>query len=90
LGNASESNDVANSDLVIKVVVSEDKTYKFRRVNDDLYLDIELSLSEAIFGCKKEIDTIDKNIEIIEILPGTKTEDKIILDNQVRTKINIK
>ncbi len=85
MGNASESNDIANSDLVIKVVIPEDKTNKFRRVNDDLFIDLELSLSEAIFGCKKEVETIDKKIEIIEISPGTKQDDKIILDNQVRT-----
>ncbi len=83
MGNASEANDVANSDLVIKVVVAQDKENKFRRINDDLFLDLELSLPDAIFGCSKQVETIEKNLEVIEISPGTQTDDKIILDNQV-------
>ena len=84
LGNASETKDVANSDLVIKINVEEDKTNKFRRVNDDIYLDLDLSLVEAIFGANKQIETIEKVTENIYISPGTQSDDKIILNNNVR------
>lgn len=83
MGNASEAKDVANSDLVVKIVVDEDSENKFRRVNDDIQLSLELSVVEAIFGCRKEVETIEKKKEIIEIYPGTQSDDKFILKNQV-------
>jgi DnaJ-class molecular chaperone len=84
LGNASEAKDVANSDLVVKVVVEENPDIKFRRVNDNIQLDCELSLIEAIFGCNKEIETIEKKKEKFEVNPGTQNDDKFVFKNQVK------
>ena len=83
MGNASEAKDVSNSDLVVKVVVNEEKLNKFKRVNDDIELNLELSLVDAIFGCSKEVETIERNKAIIEISPGTQSYDKFVFKNEV-------
>jgi DnaJ-class molecular chaperone len=85
LGNASDSLDMMNGDLLVKVMVenSDIEGVNMKRINDDIVYDLDLNLVEAIFGAKKEIKTFDKEKEIIEVKPGSQSEDKIIFQNRV-------
>lgn len=62
-----------NGDLYIEFVVGEHEYYE--RQNDDIYLEVPLTLTESILGCKKEIPTIYGNVKI-SISPGTNSGDK--------------
>ncbi len=62
-----------NGDLYIEFVVSPHKY--FARENDDIYLEVPLTLTEAILGCKKEIPTLYGNVKI-NVSPGTNSGDK--------------
>jgi DnaJ-class molecular chaperone len=86
LGNSSDSDNVLNGDLLVKVLVKE--TLKnLKRVEDDLHYELNISLIEAIFGCKKEIDTIEGIKEIIDINPGVQSHEKIVIYNRVKIVI---
>ncbi len=67
------TNGGSNGDLYIEFVVGEHKY--FRRENDDIYLEVPLTLTEAIGGCKKEIPTLYGNVKI-NIPQGTDSGDK--------------
>ena len=67
------SNDGPNGDLYIEFIV-EDHEY-FIRENEDIYLEVPLTISEAILGCKKSIPTIHGNVKI-NIPAGTDSGDK--------------
>ena len=62
-----------NGDLYIEFVVGEHDY--FMRDNDDIYLEVPLTLTESILGCKKEIPTLYGNVKI-NITPGTNSGDK--------------
>lgn len=62
-----------NGDLYIEFVVS-DHDY-FVRDNDDIYLEVPLTLTEAVLGCKKEIPTLYGNVKL-NISAGTNSGDK--------------
>lgn len=47
-------------DLYLEFVVEEHKYYK--RDEDDIFLEVPLTITEAILGCKKEIPTIHGNV----------------------------
>ncbi len=55
----------------------------FERKNDDIHYNIEISLLEAIFGCSKQVETINGDNIDINIPPGSQGEDCIILKNKV-------
>ena len=57
------TNGGENGDLYIEFVVS-DHDY-FVRENDDIYLEVPLTLTEAVIGCKKEIPTLFGNVKLI-------------------------
>ena len=67
------TNGGENGDLYIEFVVS-DHDY-FVRDNDDIYLEVPLSLTEAVLGCKKEIPTLYGNVKL-NISAGTNSGDK--------------
>ena len=67
------TNGGENGDLYIEFVVS-DHDY-FVRENDDIYLEVPLTLTEAVLGCKKEIPTLYGNVKL-NISAGTNSGDK--------------
>ena len=67
------TNGGENGDLYIEFVVS-DHDY-FVRENDDIYLEVPLTLTEAVLGYKKEIPTLYGNVKL-NISAGTNSGDK--------------
>lgn len=62
-----------NGDLYLEFVVDEHDVYI--RQDDDIYVEVPLSLTDALLGCKKEIPTLYGNVKI-NIAPGTNSGDK--------------
>ncbi len=62
-----------NGDLYIEFVVGEHDY--FMRDNDDIYLEVPLTLTESILGCKKDIPTLYGNVKI-NVGAGTNSGDK--------------
>ncbi len=62
-----------NGDLYLEYVVSEHDY--FVRENDDIYLEVPITLTEGILGCKKTIPTIYGNVKL-SIPAGTNSGDK--------------
>lgn len=67
------SNGGPNGDLYLEFVV--DKHKFFERDGDDIYLEVPITVTEAILGCKKEIPTIYGNIKLT-IPAGSNSGDK--------------
>lgn len=67
------TNGGENGDLYLEFVVEEHDI--FIRQEDDIYVEVPLSLPEAIMGAKKEIPTLYGNVKI-NIAPGTNSGDK--------------
>lgn len=62
-----------NGDLYIEFTVGEHEL--FERDGDDIYLDIPITIPEAILGCKKVIPTLYGNVKVT-IPAGSSTGDK--------------
>ena len=62
-----------NGDLYLEFIVEEHDYYI--RDNDDIYLEVPLTLPEAILGCKKTIPTLYGNLKL-NISAGTNSGDK--------------
>ena len=60
-------------DLYLEFIVSKHKY--FNRDGDDIYLEVPLTLTEAILGTKKKIPTIYGNLKV-QVSPNTATGDK--------------
>ncbi len=71
-GNAG-SNGGPNGDLYLEFVVAEHSFFK--RDGDDIYLELPLTITEAILGCKKEVPTLYGNIQLT-IPAGTASGEK--------------
>ncbi len=67
------TNGGSNGDLYIEFVVREHKY--FERENDDIYIEVPLTITESILGCKKDIPTLYGNVKI-NIPAGTDSGDK--------------
>ena len=67
------TNGGENGDLYIEFIVDEHDYYI--RDNDDIYLEVPLTLTEAILGCKKEIPTLYGNVKL-NVSAGTNSGDK--------------
>lgn len=67
------SNGGENGDLYLEFVV-DDHEY-FMRDKEDIYLEVPITIDEAVLGCKKEIPTLDGNVRL-SILAGTNNGDK--------------
>ena len=70
------SNGGPNGDIYIEFVVQEHKF--FVREEEDIYLEVPITITDAALGCKKEIPTLENNV-ILEIKPGSSTGDKLKL-----------
>lgn len=71
-GNPGD-NGGPNGDLYIEFIVDEHDY--FIRENDDIFLEVPLTLTESILGCKKEIPTLYGNVKL-NISAGTNSGDK--------------
>jgi len=80
-GNCSEDNEALNGDLIIKIKVQEE--IEFKRENDDLISEMEITLIDAILGGNKQYISFDGSLRSIEIKPGTQSNDKILFKNLV-------
>ncbi len=69
-------NGGANGDIYLEFSVSDHKY--FERQDDDIYLEVPVTITDAILGCKKEIPTLNGN-GYIEIKPGTQNYTKLKL-----------
>ena len=67
------TNGGENGDLYLEYVVDEHEYYV--RDNDDIYLEVPLTITEAILGCKKSIPTIHGNVKLT-VPAGTDSGDK--------------
>lgn len=67
------TNGGSNGDLYLEAYVSEHKYYI--RSEDDIYLEIPLTITEAILGCKKEIPTLYGKVKLT-IPAGSNSGDK--------------
>ena len=63
-----------NGDIYIQFKVKEHAI--FQREGDDIYLDLPITIAEAVLGCKKEIPTVYGNL-VIEIDAGTQAGTKL-------------
>ena len=67
------SNGGVNGDLYLEFRVKEHDF--FNRDGDDIYLNVPITITDAILGCKKDIRTLD-SVVTLNIKPGTNTNDK--------------
>lgn len=65
-----------NGDIYIEFAVK--KHDFFERNDEDVYLEVPLTIAEAALGCKKEIPTLENNV-ILDIKAGASTGDKLKL-----------
>ena len=70
------ANGGPNGDIYIEFVVK--KHDFFTREDEDIYLEVPLTITEAALGCKKEIPTLENNV-ILDIKAGSSTGDKLKL-----------
>lgn len=62
-------------DLYLKVSIAENDTFK--RSGDDLIVQKTISFSEACFGTKVEIETLEKKKFMVNVAPGTGQDAKL-------------
>ena len=67
------TNGGENGDLYIEFIVGNHNF--FVRDDDDIYLEVPLSMTEAVLGCKKTIPTLYGNVKL-NVTPGTNSGDK--------------
>ncbi len=65
-----------NGDIYIEFNVR--KHDFFERQEEDIYLEVPITIAEAALGCKKEIPTLENNV-MLEIKAGASTGDKLRL-----------
>ena len=63
-------------DLYITFVIAEDPVFK--RLGDDLYVDVEVDLYSAVLGGEKVVDTLDGKVKL-KIKPETQNGTKVRL-----------
>lgn len=85
-GEAGE-NGGRNGDLYLEFIVKEHDFYK--RNEDDIYIDLPLTITEAVLGCTKEVPTIYGNVELT-IPSGTQSLDKLRLRGKGVENVNTK
>ena len=67
------TNGGSNGDLYLEFYVSNHEYYK--REGDDIYLEVPITITEAILGCKKDIPTLYGNVKLT-IPAGSDSLDK--------------
>lgn len=70
------TNGGRNGDIYFEFVVKEHPLFK--REESDIYLEVPITITEAIFGVKKEIPTINGNI-YLDVDSGSQSGDKLRL-----------
>lgn len=65
-----------NGDIYIEFDVKKHEF--FERDDEDIYLEVPLTITEAALGCKKEIPTLENNV-ILDIKAGASSGDKLKL-----------
>lgn len=70
------TNGGPNGDIYIEFTVKEHPLFK--RDGKDIYLEVPLTITEAVLGCKKKIPTI-YGTEIVSFAAGTQNNEKIRL-----------
>ena len=85
-GEAGE-NGGRNGDLYLEFTVKDHDFYK--RNEDDIYIDLPLTIAEAVLGCTKEVPTIYGNVELT-IPSGTQSLDKLRLRGKGIENVNTK
>ncbi len=78
-------NGGANGDLYLEFDVATHKY--FERQGSDIYLEVPITITDAILGCKKEIPTLSGN-GYIEIKPGTQNYTKLKLKGKGVKEVN--
>jgi len=76
-----------NGDIYLEFIVEEHKY--FERHDDDIYLEVPITIVEAALGCKKEIPTLTGN-GYIEIKAGTQNYTKLKLKGKGIKGVNSK
>lgn len=76
-----------NGDLYLEFTVKDHDFYK--RNEDDIYIDLPLTITEAVLGCTKEVPTIYGNVELT-IPSGTQSLDKLRLRGKGIENVNTK
>jgi len=74
-----------NGDIYIEFNVKDHPI--FEREDDDIYLEVPITITDAILGCKKEIPTLDNNV-ILDIKPGTQNLTKLKLKGKGVKSVN--
>lgn len=74
-----------NGDIYIEYSVSEHPL--FERDDDDIYMEVPLTITEAVLGCKKEIPTLDGTVKV-EVKAGTQNLDKVKLKGKGVKNVN--
>ncbi len=69
----SGTNGGSNGDLYLEFRVKEHELYE--REENDIYLELPLTITEAVLGCKKDIPTLYGNVKLT-IPEGSNTGDK--------------
>jgi len=67
------SNGGPNGDLYLEFEVAEHEL--FMRDNDDIYLELPITITEAVLGCKKDVPTLYGNVKMT-IPEGSESGDK--------------
>ena len=81
------SNDGPNGDLYIEFIVKEHEYYK--RNEDDIYIELPLTITEAVLGTKKEVPTLYGKVDLT-IPSGTQSGEKMRLRGKGIENVNTK
>ena len=81
------SNGGPNGDLYIEFIVKEHDYYQ--RSDDDIYIELPLTITEAVLGTKKEVPTLYGNVDLT-IPAGTQNGDKMRLRGKGIENVNTK
>lgn len=73
---AAGKNGGPNGDIYLEFSVKEHPL--FEREEDDIYLNVPITITDAILGCKKEIPTLTGNV-VLDIKEGTQSGEKLRL-----------
>ncbi len=82
---SSGANGGPNGDIYLEFKVKPHEI--FERDEEDIYLHVPLTITEAILGCKKEVPTLTGNV-ILEVKPGTSQNSKVKLKGKGIKKVN--
>ena len=74
-------------DLYVEFTVRDHEFYQ--RDEDDIYIELPLTITEAILGCKKEVPTLYGNVNL-SIPSGTQSGAKLRLKGKGVTNVNTK